>query len=199
MKHNWRWLLGLAVLVVLLTAWYVHAHPLVFNESFWTHAHCMKIGYFALLDYADSHDGKFPQHSGGYGNALLLLREDDYLFVTGPGYDVAPFREAKRTGAELAEHDCGRVYVQGLTRKSDSRIVILFDKLPTPGGDHCHIIARLLAPLGREVTNVSGEMQFIQERNWSEFSVQQVELLVGAGFPRAEAERLYASKPRTSR
>jgi hypothetical protein len=95
------------------------------------------------------------------------------------------------TGAELSEEDCGRVYVQGLTRKSNPEIALLFDKLPTPGGDHCHFPMRLWAPLGREVWLVGTAMHFIREQDWPDFARAQVELLVADGFDRREAERLY--------
>ena len=105
-------------------------------------------------------------------------------------------RDAKRAGADLPEEACGRLYIQGLSTKSHSAIAILFDKLPTPGGDHCHLPNRLWAPLGREVCFVDSHMAFISETNWSQFVQRQVELLAEEGFDRQEAERLFASKPK---
>src|SRR5258708_7490107 len=89
------------------------------------------------------------QSPPAYGNALLLLDEGCYFALTGPGYDAAAFHVAKRSSTELNEGDCGRVYVQGLSKKSHRGIALLFDKVPTPGGDHCHFPQRLWAPLGR--------------------------------------------------
>src|SRR5262245_56931717 len=109
MRRKWRWLLVLFALVPLLAALYVRTHPLVFNESFWEHAHCIKIAGLALDDYAGRHGGKFPYHPKGYGNTLLLLDEDTFSALTGPGYDAAPFHKAKRKGTDLAEEGCGRV------------------------------------------------------------------------------------------
>src|SRR5262249_7244093 len=140
----------------------------------------------------DAHQGRFPFHPDGYGNALLLLDEDCYNCLTGPGYDPAAFREAKRSGNDLPEEKCGRVYVQGLTTKANSEIALLFDKLPTPGGDHCHLPARLWAPLTREVWTIGASHMVIRESEWPAFAAKQVELLVKEGIPRKEAERLYA-------
>jgi hypothetical protein len=125
-----------------------------------------------------------------------LWNEESFHTLTGPGYDAAPFHEAKRKGQELSEEDCGRVYIQGLTTKSNSNIVVLFDKIPTPGGDHCHFPHRLWAPLCREVWTVGRFSMEIEESEWPEFAQKQIELLVQEGIPRNEAERLYAVSPK---
>jgi hypothetical protein len=195
-KRRWRWLLLILVLATILLFVYVENNPLIFNESLWQHAHCIKIASFELWGYAESHGGKFPYQPKGYGNALLLLDETTFHTLTGPGYDAAPFHDAKRNGVELSEEDCGRVYIQGLTQKSNPEIAILFDKIPTPGGDHCHFPNRLWAPLCREVCLVGpGTTRRIEETEWPEFAKKQVELLVREGFPRKEAERLYSISP----
>jgi hypothetical protein len=196
MRRKWRWILLALVPVTVLAGVYFCANPLVFNESLWEHAHCISIAGQELEHYASENGGKFPSDPKGYGNALLLLNEDCYFALTGPGYDAVVFHEAKRSGRDLAEEECGRVYIQGLTKKSDPEIVLLFDKLPTPGGDHCHFPSRLWAPLGREVLFVSGHSIFVLERDWPDFAKRQVELLAKEGFSSEEAERLFASKPK---
>jgi hypothetical protein len=191
MRRRWRWLLlALALLACGVTV-YVRTHPLVFVE---THAHCIKFAGLELERYASEHQGRFPFHRNGYGNALLLMDDDCFHALTGPGYNATPLREAKRTGRDLPESECGRVYIQGLTKKSNPEIALLFDKLPTPGGDHCHLPARLWAPLGREVWLAGMGHEFVRERDWPAFARKQVELLVQEGFERREAERLFASQ-----
>jgi hypothetical protein len=111
--------------------------------------------------------------------------------LTGPGYDAKPFKEAFATGSHLPEEKCGRVYVQGLSKSNDPTIAMLFDKLPTPGGDHCHGFYRLWAPLVREVCLCDGSITNVLEASWPEFSRRQIDLLVEAGIDRKEAERLY--------
>jgi hypothetical protein len=195
MRKRRRWLAALVTLaiVAILLIVYVVTHPLVFLEA---HRHCIKFAGLELARYADLHQGRFPFHPGGYGNALLLLDEECFHALTGPGYDAAPLVEAKKANGALSEVECGRVYVQGLTRKSNSEIAQLFDKLPTPGGDHCHLPMRLWAPLGREVWFVGGHSTFVAESDWPEFAKSQVDLLATEGFDRQEAERLFASKPK---
>jgi hypothetical protein len=172
---------------------YVRSHPLVFMNA---HEHCIKLAALELHQYASEHQGRFPFDPRGYGDALLLMLEECFHSLTGPGYDAAPLRDARRAGGELAEEECGRVYVQGLTQKSKPEIVLLFDKLPTPGGDHCHFPARVWAPLGREVCFVDGSTQFVSESDWSDFAGRQADLLVQEGFDRREAERLFNSPHR---
>jgi hypothetical protein len=59
-KRKWRYLLVVLFGLVVLAVTYVRSNPLVFNESFWGHAHCIKIAGFELSGYAQSHGGKFP-------------------------------------------------------------------------------------------------------------------------------------------
>jgi hypothetical protein len=177
------------VLLVVLGFIYVRTHPLVFIES---HTHCIKVAGLELEQYASEHDGRYPFHSKGFANALLMMNEECLHAFTGPGYDAAPLRGAKRSGRELTEEECGRVYVQGLTKKSNPELVLLFDKIPTPRGDHCPFPFRIIASPGREVWLVGMGHHFVSESEWPEFARKQVELLVQEGFDREEAERIYA-------
>ena len=58
---------------MLFCAVYVRTHPLVFNESFLTHAHCIVGGGLSLESYAEDHQGHFPFSTNGYGAALVML------------------------------------------------------------------------------------------------------------------------------
>lgn len=177
--------------VVGICVYYVRTHPLVFNESFWGHAHCIKGGGMHLKVYAHDHDGRYPFHTNGYGDALILVNGGWDAALTGPGYDAMVFDRARKSGEDAPEFEFGRVYVQGLSETNDSKIAILFDKLPTPGGDHCHLFRRMFAPLGREVWTIGGDMNFIPESRWPTFAKEQVELLVAAGIARKQAETYY--------
>jgi hypothetical protein len=189
---------ALALAVLLAGSWlYVRTHPLVFLDA---HRHCIKCAGLQLVVYAADHNGRFPYHPKGYGNALLQMNEDSFFAFTGPGYDDAPFHAAKAAGRELAEDECGRVYVQGLSTQNDPELALLFDKLATPGGDHCHLPCRIWAPLGREVWTVGGMHLFVRESEWPEFARKQARMLTDAGFSAEQAERLYQpnTRPRES-
>jgi len=148
----------------------------------------------ALTQYALDHAGRFPEHTNGYGAALLLLvpTNANWSVLTGPGYDSNADKNWLGTGAGVPESQCGRVYVQGLSMNSNPEIAILFDKLPSPG-DHCHFFKRLWAAPQRDVCLVSGWQQ-VKESEWPEFARKQIELLVKEGFDRAKAEALYAER-----
>jgi len=187
-------LLGSVPALAVICVIYVRTHPLVFNESFFSHAHCLKGGGLGLEGYAQEHGGAFPFHTNGYGDALVLVNDGWDAALTGPGYDAMVFERVRRTGEDAPESEFGRVYVQGLTKTNDPDIALLFDKIATPGGDHCHLFRRMWASLGREVWTIGAGMTFIPESRWPVYAKRQVELLVAAGMPRQEAERYYHDK-----
>jgi len=201
-RKNRHWLRYASVFLVVSVVGgliYVRMHPLVFNESLFQHAHCIAQVGMAFQMYANDHAGRFPAHTNGYGDALLLLLRDDPALsfaLTGPGYDRLVFDCALTNHTDVPESQCGRVYIQGLAANCDPSIVLLFDKLPTPGGDHCHGLARLSAPLCREVALADGSHQTIREHDWPEFTRKQIELLVEEGFSREQAEAVYAEEPK---
>src|ERR1700749_3071844 len=195
MKSRYKILKYIAAvgLVVAVSGYaYIKAHPLIFNESFFEHAHCIDIADGMMQQYAHDHGGQFPSSTDGYGDALLLLVADDphsAIFFTGPCFDEKPFVKAIKNSSHMPESECGRVYVQGLTVSNSPAIVLLFDKIPTPGGDHCHMWDRFKMPLGREVLLIGGH-DWVDETNWPPYSSNQVKLLVQAGFSRKKAEDL---------
>lgn len=170
---------------------------------FHTHEHCIKISGSALRTFATDHEGRFPYHTNGFGDALLLLVKEDALqmgdtntgeytirFITGPGDDGRIFKEALKTGGDVPEEKCSRVYVQGLKESSNGNIAILFDRKSIAGGDH---FRRPWGPLVREVCMLDGTMQTVPEEKWAAFSKEQIELLVEAGIERSIAEQYYQS------
>jgi hypothetical protein len=188
-RHGCLWVF--AVLFVLAGI-FLTTHREIFTAEYWVHhQHCIKAAYLNLEQYAQDHGGSYPFDPRGYPHALLQMDEENYHTFTGPGYDPAALRRAKRDGTPLTEEDCGRVYIQGLTNRCDNQIVLLFDKKPTLGGDHGHPLFRWNQPLGREVCYVGLGMGFVQESDWPAFSRKQVERLVKEGIVREEAERLY--------
>lgn len=172
--------------------------PLVFNESFYDHSHCIKIIGLTFNTYANDNAGKFPTHTNGYGDALLLMMTDvgSPKMLTGPCYSEAVLEKANREKSDVPEAECGRVYVQGLAESANPEIFLLFDKQPTHGGDHYHGWGKLSAALGREVWTVGSGHKFVRDTEWLEAARKQIELLVAAGIPRERAVALYTEKPK---
>lgn len=188
--------LVLFVGIALACVVYVRTHPMIFNESFFSHAHCIPQAGMAFRSFAAANGGRFPDHTNGYGDALLLLIPDavTWSILTGPGFDSKAGWRWLQSGEDVPESECGRVYVQGLSETNNPDIAILFDKVSTPGGDHCHLLRRLTASLCRDVLFVDGAHRTIQENQWAAFSSNQIELLAKEGYQRADAVRLYAEK-----
>jgi hypothetical protein len=178
------------VLLAALCTFYVKTHPLVFNESFWRHAHCIKQVGLALETYAHYHGGLYPFHTNGYGDALLMLEEESLSLLTGPGYTAEVFQRARDNKTDVPENECGRVYVQGLSETNDG-IALLFDKTPSPG-DHRHFLSRISAPSVREIWTIRSGMHIIRESEWPAYAKKQIQLLVEAGIPRKQAEAYYS-------
>jgi hypothetical protein len=181
--------IGLLALVLMLMLLLVGA--LWFN-LFHAHEHCIKGTGLSLRTYAIDHYGRFPFHTNGFGDAVvLLLKEEpeDARLFTAPGDDGSLYKECMRTGAHMPEERCTRVYVQGLSDSNNPQIALVFDRYPTRGGDH---FRRPWGPLQREVGMLDGSMVTVREEKWPEFRARQIELLVAEGISRPQAERLYA-------
>jgi hypothetical protein len=150
----------------------------------------MKIAGMTFLEFASEHGGAFPYHTNGFGDALLLLvknRPQDIRFICGPGDDGQVFSNALARGLQVSESQCSRVYVQGLGQTNDPQLCILFDRRSVPGGDHFYGSGKRM----REVCMLDGIMETVPDERWAEFSRQQVELLVVAGFKREKALEYY--------
>jgi hypothetical protein len=169
----------------------------IFNP-FHAHEHCIKNTGLAFRIYASDHDGRYPSDTNGFGNALLILLREGYLgatngvhaarLITGPGDDGKVFLDALQTSSRVPDERCSRIYIQGLSENSNAEIALLFDKKPTPGGDHGR---KPWGPLRREVCMVDGSMKVIREENWRAFATNQIELLVREGIERSLAEYYY--------
>lgn len=168
---------------------------------FHSHEHCIKVSGSGLRNYAIEHEGRFPFHTNGFGDALLLLVKEDAFqsgdtnigehtirYIIGPGDKGTIFKDALRIGGNVPEGKCSRIYVQGLTETNNPDIAIFFDKKSTRGGDH---FRRPWGPLLREVCMLDGSMKTVPEEKWEMFSKQQIELLVEEGIKREAAEQYY--------
>jgi len=119
------------------------------------------------------------------------LAKEDPIYINclcGPDDDGHVFRDAIKNNTIVSEDQCSRIYVQGLSEKNNLQICILFDRNSCRGGDHFR------SPWGhrvREVSMLDGSMQVIRDEDWPEFSRNQVELLVAAGFSRTNALYFY--------
>ncbi len=173
----------------IIIAIYVKTHPLVFNESWLEHSHCIAQVGCALRMYSGANNGYFPYSEKGYADGLAKASEYCNWIVTGPGYKRVLSEDFEKEN--ISEDLCGRVYIQGLKEEDSCDIAILFDKLATPGGDHCHLPMRMWAPLGREVLFTDGHHEFITNEQWDDFVKTQIDLLGQAGMSKEKAKWYY--------
>ncbi len=193
-----RWLVSIAtsvaiVLLLSLGGFFAIAY---FN-LFHAHEHCIKNTGLSLRIYAGDHEGNFPFHTNGFGDALAVLVKEcspDFIGIaTAPGDNGELLKECVRTGSHMPDDRCTRMYVQGLREAGNREIAMVFDRYPTRGGDHFR------KPWGewlREVCLADGSMQVIKEEDWPAFQTKQIGLLLAEGFTRADAEKIYMPMPK---
>jgi hypothetical protein len=159
------------VIVALLTAagfaYYHHRYPYGVSHC------CDKILAFALLQYADEHDGWFPRGEATPEASLsLLYRQDPDLAHTLRGKTISKSAVlARLEGGELLTPDtCGWHYVEGLRTDYDSRLALFWDKA---GLGHN---GERLSGGGHFVCFVSGSIEYIPGERWEEFLAEQERL-----------------------
>ena len=177
-----RWLL---VPVLLLGC---AAGGFAWFQMTYAHRHCTASAFIVLSIYAGDHGGRFPEHPQGFGDAMKLAMQsdDDAWLFSAPGDDGRNLLVA----GDVNENLCTRAYVPGLTERSNGRLALLFDRYPTPGGDHFR------SPWGtplRDVVFVQGPGT-IPEAKWPAFVQEQIGLLVEAGISKDTAEEIYKDR-----
>ena len=202
MKHWFkkRWWLLLTALIVLPLLAYAGLFLIGMFNLFHAHEHCSKGTGLALHLYASDHEGRYPFHTNGFGDAILLVLKEnpseDVRLFTAPGDDGRMFKGCLEKGLDVPEEKCTRIYIQGLSEENaQDDVVMMFDKYPTPGGDH---FRRPWGPLIRDVIMCDGHVQFMPEERWPAFAKEQIERLVKLGFKRPELEKLFNVQSRTA-
>jgi hypothetical protein len=176
----------MGIIVILIAGW------------FWLrperHQHCIKSATFILLEYAGNHGGTYPKSDRGWGDALLSLgsgtTDTEWVrYFVGVDDDGAHLIRALKTGEDVIEENCTRIYIQGLTEKSQPGIAILFDRESVKGGDHFRGLPG--QDLLREVITINGVHRMIKDADWPAFVAQQRELLKMEGFTNDEISQYY--------
>jgi hypothetical protein len=175
--------LGLLGVLALGAAWLHHLGKV--------HRHCIQGAGLAFRVYADKHQGNYPVHTNGFGDALLLLVKEgcleDVHTLCGPLDDGHVLREALTNGLPVPEAQCTRVYVQGLSMHDDSELCLLFDRDSHRGGDHSYGTGKPL----REVLMADAMFTRIIDEKWPAFVSNQVRLLKAKGVTLEQIRRYY--------
>ena len=139
----------------------------------WSHC-CNKAIGFALLRYADDHEGHFP--SGGAtpeaSLSLLLTNYCDLYILRGKTVPLKVAQAAWERNKSLTPDSCGWHYVEGLTKWDDPELAILWDKVP--GLNHN---AGRASSGGSEVLFLDGHTSWIPGSQWPDFLTRQQTLM----------------------
>ncbi|HAV61882.1 MAG TPA: hypothetical protein DCY13_05915, partial [Verrucomicrobiales bacterium] len=107
-----------------------------FAHKIWTgwqqgHRHCFKGTANGFVAFAKDHFGRYPEHTNGFGDALLMLVKSNYLdvsYICGPNDDGSVFLAALTNGTNVPEELCSRVYVQGLSEGMPKSVCMMYDR-----------------------------------------------------------------------
>jgi hypothetical protein len=148
----------------------------------WSHC-CDKVLAFALLQYADEHDGWFPQGEATPEASLsLLYRQDPALAYNLRGKTIPQsVVQARLKGGELLTPEtCGWHYVEGLRKDDDPRLALFWDKVGLghngermSGGGH--FVCFITGP---------GSIKYISGEHRSQFLAEQEQLRAQLKRPR---------------
>ncbi len=138
----------------------------------WSH-NCDKILMFALMEYADKHDGWFPRGEATPEASLsLLYRQDPGLAYTLPGKTVPDSVVVARleSGQLLSPETCGWHYVEGLRKDDDPKLALFWDKVWLGHN------GQRRSDGGHEVCFVSGRIDWVPGAQWQQFLAEQERL-----------------------
>ena len=177
-----------AALILIFGIWWIY-----FRLE--RHKHCI-LGAMILLEYAERNGGRFPQSERGSADAILKLATIDdinnwaHAFV-GVDDDGSKLIKALETKEDLIENESTRIYVQGLSSKSNPGIAILFDRFAVKGGDHFRALPG--QQLLREAYFIDGSHKMIKNQDWEQFTTDQRALLLAEGFSIQMIEAIYGN------
>ena len=161
------WLIAIATLVS--GGWSTYRWYFPYGQS-----HCCEKGlYFALTNYADQHDGRFPAGEATAEASLSRLFPDyaDANLLRGKTVPLETVENVLASGRLLDPDSCGWHYGEGLTRRDDGRIAIFWDKVGLG-----HNGGRLLEG-GHSVFFLNCEHRVVTAEEWPQFLEEQTKLL----------------------
>ena len=150
---------------------------------------CDKILYFALREYAEKHDGKFPSGESTPEASLSLIHSlDEYgsgcaILLHRRDVSEEVVQQMLNRGQLLDAKTCGWNYVEGLRLDSNPKLALFWDK---EGLDEMGL---RLSGGGHMVTFVHGFSEQIPASDWDQFLEKQRKL------PAEEKMKVDESKP----
>lgn len=165
---------ALAILLLIAAITGVSAYNSMPSYPYGRSHCCSKALTIALLEYAEAHGGKYPTGEATPEASLSLLYREKLATPNLLRGKIVPLEtvEAVLSRGELLGPDtCGWHYVEGLSRRDDSRIAIVWDKV---GLGHN---GEALRGGGHTVLFVNLDERVIPEAEWPAFLAEQERLL----------------------
>jgi hypothetical protein len=131
--------------------------------------------YFALLNYANDHQGRFPQSGVSAYDALQKLYPDycpSGKELSGLSGNVNFVAASLKAGKPLTDKITSWVYVQGLKDNDDPNLAILWDSQAGLFSD-----GKKDPSGGHAVLFLSGKIKQVPVSDWTNFLEQQKQLL----------------------
>jgi hypothetical protein len=139
------------------------------------HSHCcIKSMMFALHQYADEHEGRFPFGQQTPEASLSLLFKGQYVdsyVLRGMTIPQHRVEQILTNGGLLGPDTCGWNYVDGLTRADNDGLAILWCKQPLGHNGQRNSTG------AREVLFVGDDIKWISGVEWPSFVAEQKKLL----------------------
>ena len=173
MKRWWqkRWRLYLLAAVAVLGGSFYTYYRYTFPYG--RSHHCSKQLSTALKMYAGDHGGRYPAGESSPEASLSLLYPkyiSSAAIFSGKTLPESPTVQRLESGQRLTPETCGWHYVEGLREDSDSRLMLLWDKVGGLG----HNGQRMDG--GREVVFVDHSAKYIHGPEWPALLAQQEKL-----------------------
>ena len=132
---------------------------------------CDKQLWFALREYAEKHDGRFPSGEATPEASLGLLGPKWAYLLHHRSVTTEVVQNMLERGEMLTPETCGWNYVDGLKIGSNGEIALFWDK------EGLSEIGQRLSDGGHIVTFVSVSSEYIPASRWDSFLEEQRKLL----------------------
>lgn len=162
--------IGIAVLVIgilFLAAYGFYRHHFPFGM----YHRCDKQLWFALIEYAEAHEGKFPSGEATPEASLSLIGKEHAYLLVRRGASSEVIYEMLARGELLDPETCGWNYVERLSLDSNPNLALFWDK---EGLDE---MGRRVPEGGHFVSYVGRPYEYIPASEWGGFLAEQRRLL----------------------
>ncbi len=164
-------LIAVAVALVVGSLFFVAYRSYRHRYPFGMGHRCDKGLWFALIEYADAHGGRFPSGEATPEASLSLIGREYAYLLAHRGTSPEIVAQMLDRGELLDPETCGWNYVEGLRLDSNPKLALFWDK---EGLDE---MGRRLPKGGHVVSFVGWPYEYVPASRWDSFLEEQRKLL----------------------